>query len=326
MPERTLDEQLVAYLTDAHGIEQQALQQLRAAPGLAGDPVLAGLYAEHLAETEGHERLARERLEARGALPSRLEDLVMRAGGSGFVLFARAQPDTPGKLAAHAYSYEHLELAAYELLAEIAGLAGDPVTAETARRIRDEERHMGERLAAAFDRTVDASLAAVGAREDPARELTRYLQEAHAIEVQARRLLTKAEEVAGEPELAAAYRDHLAETEGHEHLLDERLAARDASPSTVKDIGLRLGAVNWGAFFAAQPDTPLKLAAFAFAFEHLEIAGYEQLRRVAERAGDTATADAAERISSEERAAAGRLHGLFPRAVDATLAATVAFG
>ena len=39
-------------------------------------------------------------------------------------------------------------------------------------------------------------------------------------------------------------------------------------------------------FFAAQPDTPGKLAAFAHAFEFLEIGGYEQLVRVARRAND----------------------------------------
>jgi len=43
---------------------------------------------------------------------------------------------------------------------------------------------------------------------------------------------------------------------------------------------LRIGGVNLGAFFGAQPDTPSKLAGFAFGFEHLEIAAYEQLLRV----------------------------------------------
>ena len=44
---------------------------------------------------------------------------------------------------------------------------------------------------------------------------------------------------------------------------------------------MRLGAVNWATFFKAHPDTPGKVAAFAYAFEHLEIGGYEQLLRVA---------------------------------------------
>ena len=79
---------------------------------------------------------------------------------------------------------------------------------------------MGERLAACFDRAVDASLRekdSDGIRS----ELVSYLTDAHAIEAQALQLLR------------------------------------------------------------AQPNTPAKLAGFAFAFEHLEIAAYELLRRVA---------------------------------------------
>ena len=93
------------------------------------------------------------------------------------------------------------------------------------------------------------------------------------------------------------------------------------SPTPLKDAGMRVGALNWGAFFAAQPDTPGKLAAFAFAFEHLEIGGYEQLRRVAERAGDQATVAAAEEILVQERAAAAKIAGQWDRAVEASLRA-----
>ena len=70
----------------------------------------------------------------------------MKAGGVGFALFAKSQPDTPGKLVAHAYSYEHLELASYELLMRVAQRAGDAETADVARRIRDEEQAMGRAL------------------------------------------------------------------------------------------------------------------------------------------------------------------------------------
>src|SRR5437764_420542 len=83
-----------------------AVAQLRRAPGIAGAPALAKALADHLLETEIHEQLVRERLEQLDASPSSVRDIVAAAGGQGFVLFARAQPDTPGKLAAHAYSYE----------------------------------------------------------------------------------------------------------------------------------------------------------------------------------------------------------------------------
>src|SRR5256885_15417129 len=84
---------------------------------------------------------------------------------------------------------------------------------------------------------------------------------------------------------------------------------------------MRLGALNWGLFFQAHPDTSGKLAAFAFAFEHLEIAGYEQLKRIARRAGDEETVRMCETILEQERAAAGRIEALFEREVAATLEA-----
>src|SRR4051812_42923484 len=112
----SIDEQLTKYLTDAHSIEEQALVQMRIAPRIAGESSLASIFRDHLSETEEHERRTRARLEARGAAPSKVKDVVMKAGGVGFALFAKSQPDTPGKLTAHAYSYEHLELASYELL------------------------------------------------------------------------------------------------------------------------------------------------------------------------------------------------------------------
>src|SRR5436190_1433898 len=237
---RELHEQLTKYLTDAHSIEVQALAQLKTAPELAGDAELERAFRDHLSETEGHERVTRELLEARGEKPARLKDAVMGVGGKGFLLFARLQPDTPGKLLAHALSYEGLELGP--------GIVDDP-------------------------------------------------------------------------ELAAVFSDHLAETRDHAELVQERLQALGGDPSSLKDALMRLGALNWGAFFQGHPDTPGKLAAFAYAFEHLEIGGYEQLKRVAAQAGDAETVSTAERILGQERAAADRIAGAFDAAVTASLRA-----
>jgi ferritin-like metal-binding protein YciE len=317
----TLEEQLVKYLTDAHSIEVQALAQMRSAPGLASDPGLASAFRDHEAETERHEQLMRDCLERHGASPSRLKDAVMAVGGKGFVLFARSQPDTDGKLATHALSYEHLERASYELLSRVAERAGDSETASVAREIRDEEVAMASRLEAAFDGSVEAALDK-HPRSDLGTLLDKYLGDAHALEAQAEQLLSRAPSIGGQdPELTRLYEEHLEETRGHKRLVEERLSARDASPSRLQDAAMRLGALNWSAFFAAQPDTPGKLLAFAYAFEHLEIGGYEHLRRVAQRAADQETVALVGRILPEERVAADRFAGQWDRGVEASLAA-----
>jgi ferritin-like metal-binding protein YciE len=321
--DRNLAQQLVKYLTDVHSIEEQALAQMRRAPGIAGDPEIAEAFSQHLQETERQEARVRELLDAAGGEPSKVKDLVGRAGGVGMVLFAKLQPDTPGKLVAHAFSYEHMEVAAYELLRRVAERAGSTQTAATAREIGDEERRMAGRLESLFDRAVDASLRDVG-RDDVPEQLRKYLADAHAIEMQAIQLLERAPKITESEGLVRLYEEHLHESYGHEERIRARLEAIGGTTSALKDAAMRLGALNWGAFFQAQPDTPAKLAGFAYAFEHLEIGGYEQLKRVAERAEDHETAGAIDRILGEERLAAQRIASRWNEALDASLDQVVA--
>lgn len=306
MPQRSPREQVVKYLADAHSIEEQALTQMRAAPRIAGEGRLQRIFREHLAETERHERLVRERLEELGGDPSRLKDAAGKTGGYWMVLFALVQPDTPGKLAAHAFSYEHMELAAYELLARAAREAGDRETAAIALEIAEEERAMAERLAASFDAVADASLDAVG-REGLDGHLNHYLADTHAIERQAIKLLEAASGAVDDESLAAHLREHLAQTHEHEQRIAERLRSRDAKPSKLKDLALAMGGINMSGFFGIQPDTTAKIAGFAYAFENLEVASYELLRRVAVAADDMVSARVAEEILAEEKAAAAKV-------------------
>jgi ferritin-like metal-binding protein YciE len=317
---RDIDEQLTKYLTDAHSIEVQALAQLRTAPDLAGAPELASAFRMHLEETEGHERTTRELLERRDASPSKVKDAVMGIGGKGFLLFARLQPDTPGKLFAHALSYEGLERASYELLRRVAERAGDQDVVEAARRIAGEEQAMMERLEANVDAAVNAALEAHPRDELPTL-VKKYLADAHAIEEQSITLLERAPKLVDDPALAAVFDDHLSESREHAELVRSRLGALGGDSSSFKDAAMRLGALNWGTFFQGHPDTPGKLVAFAYAFEHLEIGGYEQLKRVAGIAGDAETAQLAETILVEERAAATQLAGAFDNAVTQSLRA-----
>src|SRR5205085_11178633 len=126
--------------------------------------------------------------------------LVGTLTGAGFGAFAKAQPDTPGKLVAHAFSYEHMEEAAYDLLGKVAERSGDSTTVNVARLIEEQEHAMGDRLARCFDRAVEAALRELQP-DDVSKQLDKYLADAHAIEAQALVLLGKGRDLAGTPEL-----------------------------------------------------------------------------------------------------------------------------
>ena len=315
MPDNDAETQLVKYLTDAHSIEEQALVQMKRAPKLV-EGGLAEIFVRHEEETRSQEQRVRERLEAHDASPSKLKDVAGQAGGFGMVLFARSQPDTAGKLAMHAFSYEHMEVAAYELLAIAARAAGDTEAAAMAEAIADEERQMAGRLAARFDEAVEQALRDVEP-DDLGDQVDTYLADLHALEGQSKELLEKSKKMDVPEGLRQAFDHHLEETEGHLEKLERRLDERGATPSALKDAALRLGALNWGMFFAAQPDTPAKLAGFSYAVENLEVAAYELFLLVARRAGDEESAALAESILGEEKAAAKSVADQWPVAMAA---------
>jgi ferritin-like metal-binding protein YciE len=310
MPNNDPQTQLVKYLTDVHSIEEQARIQMERAPKMV-EGALSESFQRHLGETESQEQRVRQRLEAHEASPSKIKDAAGKAGAFGMVLFARSQPDTPGKLVMHAFSYEHMEVAAYELLAIAAREAGDAETASMAEAIADEEREMAGRIAAGWEEAVEQALAEV-APDDLSDQVNTYLADVHALEGQSKQLLEKSKEMEVPEALRAAFAHHLEETEGHLEKIERRLDDRGSTPSAIKDAMLRLGALNWGGFFAAQPDTPAKLAGFAYAVENLEVAAYELLLRVARRAGDEETVALAESILSEEKTAAKAVADQWP--------------
>jgi ferritin-like metal-binding protein YciE len=322
MSASSLEDQITKYLTDAHSIEEQALVQMEQAPRMAGDPDLARIFKEHLAETREHEQAVRGELTRRGAEPSTVKDVAGKLGGWGMVLFARLNPDTPGKLAAHGYSYEHMELAAYELLKRMAQRAGDGDVVALCERIGGQERAMADRVAERWDRAVDASLKEKSA-DDLDKEVVKYLRDAHAIEGQAIALLETGPKIAGFDALKHVFSEHLPETREHQRMIDERLGELGSGPARFQAGALRMGALNLGTFFKLQPDTPVKLAGFAYAFEALEAGGYELLARTADRAGDTQTAELARRILAQEQAAAEKVAGTWDAAVDAVARETV---
>jgi ferritin-like metal-binding protein YciE len=160
---QTTQEQLVSYLKDAHALEQMSLQMTQAASKASKDPELRQLFEHHHEETQEHERLIRERIEALGASTSTLKDVGARVTAMAKGMTATVASDTPGRLARDGYVQEHTEIAAYELLARVAQRAGDPQTAEVAQRILANERETANKIAGTWDHAAELSLQAAGA-------------------------------------------------------------------------------------------------------------------------------------------------------------------
>jgi ferritin-like metal-binding protein YciE len=185
----------------------------------------------------------------------------------------------------------------------VAERADDQDVVDATRRIAGEEQAMMERLEANVDAAADAAVEA-RPRDEPATQIKKYLADAHAIEEQAIALLSARRSSSTTNVLAAIFEDHLSQSREHAELVQSRLSALGGDASSFKDAAMRLGALHSATFFQGHPDTPGKLVAFGYAFEHLEIGGYEQLERVANVAGDVKTSRLADKIPVEERNAA----------------------
>ncbi len=317
---RTTTEEVTQFLSDMYGVELQALAQLKKAPAIAGDSGFADHLRAHEVETRVQAELIHARLKDRGGSPSTIKDTLMKLGGRAFILFAQAQSETPGRLLAHSYAFEAMEWAGYGVLTHLAEIEGDAITAETARTVQREERAMMRRLEDSFDAVEEQ--AHINLPADKVREhVCKHLAESHAIEKQSQEMLKQATTVVSELAVVAIYQSHLEETEQQLKALEGRLAALGGDTSALEDSAMKLGAMNWSAFFASQKDTPAKPAVFAYALEHPEIAGYELPRRPAQRAGDAATVQLGEGILEEERQMAERLANALGDFTRATLQA-----
>jgi ferritin-like metal-binding protein YciE len=156
-------------------------------------------------------------------------------------------------------------------------------------------------------------------QEDLKHELVKFLRDAHGMEQRSLQTLQAAVQVAGDPQLESLYQGHIMETQRHLELLEQRLEQYGESRSLLKDLGGRLTAVGVGAGVVADPDTPAKLVAVAYGFEHFEIAMYELLKRVAQRVGDSDTVEMADKILVNERQAADKLAASYDLALERSL-------
>ena len=147
-----------------------------------------------------------------------------------------------------------------------------------------------------------------------------YVENAHAMEQSILRQLDSMISSTDDPEIVEVLEHHKEETQQHEQRLRERLDALGRGTSARKEAQTIAGSLAKGIADQVRGDQAGKNARDAFATEYMEIASYELLERLANRAGDTETAEVARQNRAEDEAMAQRIAANWDKFVALTLA------
>ena len=140
--------------------------------------------------------------------------------------------------------------------------------------------------------------------EDVKSQLVKHIDEAHAMEQNVLRMLDGMIATSDDPQVIDMLEHHRTQTQTHAYRMRERLEAHGAAPSVVRQAGGILQALAKLPLDMVRSEKAGRNARDGFATEHMEIASYELLRRIAEKAGDHQTAEIAGEIIAEEKAMA----------------------
>jgi ferritin-like metal-binding protein YciE len=122
-----------------------------------------------------------------------------------------------------------------------------------------------------------------------------------------------------DPQTKQMLQTHKRETEEHERRLRQRLDAMGRGTSTRKQAQAVGAALLKGVGDVARGDKAGKNARDGYTAEHLEIAAYQLLERLAEKAGDTETAEVARQNRADEEEMARRIDASWDRTLELTL-------
>jgi ferritin-like metal-binding protein YciE len=150
-------------------------------------------------------------------------------------------------------------------------------------------------------------------------QLVKHLDEAHAMEQNVLRMLDGMISTTDDAQIRTELEHHREETEGHAALVRGRLEAHGATPSTVKQMAGILGAMAKMPMDMVRGEKAGRNARDGFATEHMEIASYELLKRIAERAGDAETVTMCDTIIAQERAMAETIAGTWDKVAELSL-------
>jgi len=159
-------------------------------------------------------------------------------------------------------------------------------------------------------------------REGLRRKLADYVEYVHALEQNVLLQLDSLILNTRDRELAAMFRHHKEETRRQQERLRERrvaLGRRMGLSAASKDLAAIAAAQVKSVGDVLRADKAVQNARDAFVTEHTEIAAYELLERLAERAGDPETVRVARVSRAEEEAMAARISENWDAFLDLTL-------
>jgi len=157
------------------------------------------------------------------------------------------------------------------------------------------------------------------ASEELKNQLIKHIDEALAMEQNVLRMLDGMISTTEDEEIRSELRHHKLETEEHASRLEQRLEANDASPSTVREAAGIMNALMKGVVDMARSEKAGRNARDGYATEHLEIASYQLLERVAQAAGDEETAEVARQNRKDEEAMAKKIEANWDKFADLSL-------
>jgi ferritin-like metal-binding protein YciE len=145
------EEDLMAWLRNAHAMEEQAVTMLEALAGRTGDyPEVKTRIQRHLGETQRQAEALEECIKRRGGDTSTLKDMAGKIIAFGQGMSGMFVDDEIVKGAMASYTFEHMEIAAYRVLIAAAEAVGDAQTKSTCEQILKEELSMASDLEASL--------------------------------------------------------------------------------------------------------------------------------------------------------------------------------
>jgi len=155
----TSQQNLLAWLRDAHAMELQAEQLLRAqARRIEHYAPFKARVEEHLQETLGQQKVVEECIRRLGGEPSAFKDKTAEAMALGHAATGMFADDEVLKDALASYAFENMEIASYTVLIAAARALGDEATARACESILPQEQAMAAWLLGHLPRLTDEYL------------------------------------------------------------------------------------------------------------------------------------------------------------------------